>query len=78
MNPDTPSEPVFYKVVINSEEQYSIWPAERDKAPGWKDAGYQGSKAECLNYIQSVWTDLRPLSLRQQMESEGLSPRTWI
>jgi len=71
MNPDPQSEPILYKVVINPEEQYSIWPADRDNAPGWKDVGYQGSKAECLNYIQSVWTDLRPLSLRQQMEREG-------
>ncbi len=56
-----------YKVVMNHEEQYSIWPAARDNAPGWRDAGPSGSKAECLAYIERVWTDMRPLSLRRQM-----------
>jgi len=69
MNPNIQSEPTLYKVVNNHEEQYSIWPADRDNALGWKDVGYQGSKAECLAYIQTLWTDLRPLSLRRQMES---------
>jgi MbtH protein len=57
-----------YKVVINAEEQYSIWPADREDPPGWKDAGTSGSKQECLRYIQEVWTDMRPLSLRKKME----------
>lgn len=56
-----------YKVVINDEEQYSIWPADRPNAPGWRDAGHQGPKADCLAYIESVWTDMRPLSLRKRM-----------
>ncbi|QAU45214.1 MbtH family protein [Bradyrhizobium guangzhouense] len=56
------------KVVINHEEQYSIWPADRDNLPlGWRDAGKVGSKEECLAYVEQVWTDMRPLSLRQQM-----------
>jgi MbtH protein len=54
-----------YKVVVNHEEQYSIWIADRANAPGWNDAGKQGTKAECLAYIEEVWTDMRPLSLRQ-------------
>lgn len=57
----------IYKVVLNHEEQYSIWPADRENAPGWKDAGRTGPKAECLEYIKEVWTDMRPLSLRQAM-----------
>ena len=57
-----------YKVVINAEEQYSIWPADREDPLGWKDAGKSGSKQECLRYIQEVWTDMRPLSLRKKME----------
>jgi MbtH protein len=57
-----------YKVVLNHEEQYSIWPAERDNAPGWRDAGQTGTKAECLAYIERVWTDMRPLSLRRRMD----------
>ena len=57
-----------YKVVLNHEEQYSIWPAERENAPGWRDAGQTGTKAECLAYIERVWTDMRPLSLRRRMD----------
>lgn len=57
-----------YKVVINHEEQYSIWPADRENPPGWRDAGKSGPKAACLAYIQEVWTDMRPLSLRKKME----------
>jgi len=57
-----------YRVVVNDEEQYSIWPADRDPPLGWKDAGKTGLKAECLAYIQEVWTDMRPLSLRKKME----------
>ncbi len=59
---------VIYKVVVNHEDQYSIWPANRQNALGWNDVGKMGSKAECLAYIKEVWTDLRPLSLRKQME----------
>ena len=57
----------LYRVVVNAEEQYSIWPANRELPLGWKDAGKQGLKAECLAYIQEVWTDMRPLSLRNKM-----------
>ena len=58
----------IYKVVLNHEEQNSIWPADRENALGWNDAGFQGPKAECLAYIEKVWTDMRPLSLRKKME----------
>lgn len=57
----------IYKVVINHQEQYSIWPADRENALGWTDVGKQGSKVECLAYIKEVWTDMRPLSLRKAM-----------
>ncbi len=57
-----------YKVVVNHEEQYSIWPDGKENAPGWKDAGKVGSKDECLGYIKEVWTDMRPLSLRRAMD----------
>ncbi|MBD0389329.1 MAG: MbtH family NRPS accessory protein [Nostoc sp. C3-bin3] len=56
------------KVVVNHEEQYSIWPADRENALGWTDAGKTGIKSECLEYIKEVWTDMRPLSLRKNME----------
>ena len=60
-----------YKVVVNHEEQYSIWSAERENAPGWSDAGKAGTKDECLAWIKDVWTDMRPLSLRQRMDAEA-------
>jgi MbtH protein len=65
---DPEEDTTIYKVVVNHEEQYSIWPAGRDNAPGWRDAGPSGSKAECLAYIEQVWTDMRPLSLRRHMD----------
>lgn len=57
-----------YKVVLNHEEQYSIWLADRENPLGWRDAGKTGTKAECLAFIKEVWTDMRPLSLRRKME----------
>ena len=57
-----------YKVVVNHEEQYSIWPVDRENPLGWEDRGPSGSKEECLAYINEVWTDMRPLSLRKHME----------
>ena len=64
MNDAETNDPITYKVVVNHEEQYSIWPADRENALGWKDVGKVGTKAECLEYIKEVWTDMRPLSLR--------------
>lgn len=58
-----------YKVVVNHEEQYSIWPSHRDNPLGWQDAGKSGTKQECLQYIKEVWTDMRPLSLRKKMDA---------
>jgi MbtH protein len=58
-----------YKVVLNHEEQYSILLADRSNPLGWRDAGKSGSKKECLDYINEVWTDMRPLSLRKYMDS---------
>lgn len=54
-----------YRVVINDEEQFSIWPASRRVPAGWRDAGVHGQKSECLAHIRTVWTDLRPLSVRR-------------
>ncbi len=63
-----------YRVVLNHEEQYSIWPVDRENAPGWRDAGKSGTKAECLAYIEEVWTDMRPLSLRTSMDQAAEKP----
>ena len=58
----------IYKVVINKEEQYSLWPAQREVPLGWSEVGKSGTKDECEAYIKEVWTDMRPLSLRKKME----------
>ncbi len=71
MSTNDREDSTIYKVVVNHEEQYSIWPAERENALGWRDAGKSGFKDECLEYIKQVWTDMRPLSLRKQMESSA-------
>lgn len=68
MYQDDKEDTTIYKVVVNDEEQYSIWFADRENALGWKDAGKTGLKQECLDYIKEVWTDMRPLSLRKKME----------
>lgn len=57
-----------FTVVINHEEQYSIWQADRTIPSGWKAVGKTGSKQECLDYIEEVWTDMRPKSLRDKMD----------
>jgi MbtH protein len=58
----------LYAVVVNDEDQYSIWLADRELPAGWHHEGVRGSREECLSHIQEVWTDMRPLSLRKQME----------
>jgi MbtH protein len=75
MNTDEKEDTTIYKAVVNHEEQYSIWPAHRENALGWNDAGKTGTKAECLAYIKEVWTDMRPLSLRKKMEENAARAR---
>jgi MbtH protein len=69
MHGEDEEDRTVYKVVVNHEEQYSIWPSDREPPPGWKDAGKTGLKAECLAYINETWTDMRPLSLRKKMQA---------
>jgi MbtH protein len=66
----------IYTVVVNHEEQYSIWPVHKAIPPGWRSAGKEGRKAVCLRYIDEVWSDMRPLSLRREREagSRGNDP----
>ncbi len=68
MNNET-EDKTTYLVVVNDEEQYSIWPDYRAMPPGWRAAGKAGLKQECLDYIKEVWTDMRPLSLRKKMDA---------
>ncbi|PRY19879.1 MbtH family protein [Pseudosporangium ferrugineum] len=57
----------IFDVVVNHEEQYSIWPAGRELPAGWRTTGFTGERAACLEHIGTVWTDMRPLSLRTAM-----------
>lgn len=66
---DVQEDATIYNVVVNHEDQYSIWPADREEPPGWRNVGKSGLKSECLAYITEVWTDMRPLSLRKHMNS---------
>lgn len=58
----------IYRVVVNHEEQYSIWPSYKSNPLGWADTGKQGNKAACLEWVEGVWVDMRPLSLRRRMD----------
>jgi len=64
-------ESAVFDVVLNHEEQYSIWPADREVPAGWHKEGSSGTKAECLERIKQLWTDMRPLSLRKRMADAG-------
>ena len=68
MNHEEAEDTTTYEVVVNHEEQYSIWPQHREIPLGGKTVGKSGLKAVCLEYIKEVWTDMRPLSLRKTME----------
>jgi MbtH protein len=72
MSPDEREDTTLYTAVVNDEEQYSIWPADRELPAGWRSVGTPGPKAEVLAYIEEVWTDMRPLSLRLKMEEMGI------
>ncbi len=63
----------IYRAVVNHEEQYSIWPVDKELPLGWRDAGKSGPKQEVLAWIKEVWTDMRPLSLRKKMEEAAAS-----
>ncbi|MEV5442090.1 MbtH family NRPS accessory protein [Streptomyces sp. NPDC052644] len=65
------SDDMLYRVVINHEEQYSVWFADRELPAGWSDAGYSGSRRACLEYIGDVWTDLTPKSVRERLGGQG-------
>jgi uncharacterized protein YbdZ (MbtH family) len=71
---DDQEDTTIYNVVMNHEEQYSIWPAGRDNPLGWQNVGKSGLKQECLDNIESEWNDMRPLSLRKQMEAAAQRP----
>jgi MbtH protein len=64
MSPDQVASNIVYRVVVNDEDQYSIWFVDQDLPPGWSEVGKSGTKEECLAYVEEVWTDMTPKSLR--------------
>jgi MbtH protein len=65
---ETVDDNQIYKVIVNSERQYSIWRVDRPGPLGWRDTGRTGSKAECLAAVREAWIDMRPLSLQESGE----------
>jgi MbtH protein len=65
-------ESTIFHVVLNDEEQYSIWPTTVTIPAGWRASGFSGAKADCLAHIDGAWTDMRPLSLRKSMAQQKL------
>ena len=63
-----------YAVVVNLEEQYSIWPEDRPLPLGWTAVGKTGTRTECLTYVEQVWTDMRPRSVRQRHANSEPTP----
>ena len=61
-------------VVVNDEEQYSFWPADREPPAGWRRTGFTGTEDECLAHVEEIWTDMRPASLRRWMDEHGVRP----
>ncbi|WP_199443115.1 MbtH family protein [Umezawaea beigongshangensis] len=62
-----------YQVLINDEEQYSLWPADKEVPAGWRRTGKEGTKQECVQHVDEVWTDMRPRSLRERMAADQRS-----
>ena len=74
MSADEEIDDRTYRVVVNDEEQYSVWLADRELPLGWRAEGTQGDRQTCLDHIGRVWTDMRPLSLRRRMDSAPTAP----
>lgn len=64
-------EDTDYQVLVNDEEQYSLWPLDIDVPAGWRATGTRGGKQECMDHVDQVWTDMRPRSLRERMAADG-------
>ncbi len=71
MAEESHDEKTAYSVVMNDEEQYSIWPVERAVPAGWREVGVSGKKQECLDHIERTWTDMRPASVRRTMQESA-------
>ena len=68
-------ERIEYQVLVNHEEQYSLWPGFKEIPKGWEQVGPVGTKDECLAWVEEVWTDITPLSVRRQMQEAAAAPK---
>ncbi|MEV4142816.1 MbtH family protein [Amycolatopsis sp. NPDC049691] len=62
-------ENTTYQVLLNDEGQYSLWPADKEVPAGWQPDGTRGTRQECMDHVDEVWTDMRPRSLRERMSA---------
>ncbi|NUS05225.1 MAG: MbtH family protein [Nonomuraea sp.] len=70
-NPFDDADGRFY-VLVNDEEQYSLWPSFTDVPAGWRVAFGEEGRQQCLAHIEQNWTDMRPKSLREAMDRDAL------
>ncbi|NBH02728.1 MbtH family NRPS accessory protein [Amycolatopsis sp. SID8362] len=63
-------ENTTFQVLVNDEEQYSLWPADKEVPAGWHPDGTTGTRQECMDHVDEVWTDMRPRSLRERMAAQ--------
>ena len=76
MSSDQQEAESVYIVLINHEEQYSLWPKHKAIPPGWQDVGMEGTREKCSQYVDEAWTDMRPKSLREKMDGAHRDPGT--
>ncbi|MDT7797558.1 MAG: MbtH protein [Actinomycetota bacterium] len=62
---------IEFQVLVNDEGQYSLWPLTNEVPAGWRADGFRGGRQECMDHVDEVWTDMRPLSLQRQMAADG-------
>lgn len=64
-----------FLVLVNDEGQHSLWPVQFDIPEGWSQTGPRGTRQACLEWVDENWTDIRPLSLVRDMESQQRTHR---
>jgi MbtH protein len=70
MYSDDEEVPQIYIVLVNEEEQYSLWLSHKDIPTGWTNVGFSGTKGECMEYVDKIWTDITPLSVRKRLAEQ--------
>jgi MbtH protein len=73
MDTDDQDADTVYVVLVNDEEQYSLWLKDQPIPRGWRGTGREGTRQQCGDYVREVWTDMRPLSLRRNMSQVSIN-----